>query len=346
MVNFRDPNVILKDGWALVKLCHAIDSLYLWEFFTSLDYEWSVIRGRRPYRWTIWIYSLTRMSALVAVILNLVGIDVTSPFDCQAWITFVLIFAYIAFAAASLLIVLRDIAIWNRNMVIIAISIGAWVVNVAFLIQGIARLRSKWYHVVDSCVPTNTESNKLNIIVTLVTDVILLLIMLVGLIRLRRNGAGTFGLGQLLWRQGVIWFFFATVAEVPPTVFVSLNLNTPFNLMFQVPALTIMTICATRMYRSLTDFAYSFSDIVQDDLQASDPTVPRAEDIPRRPIPFTRVEVAMYTTYEQYPASQTRTSLSSHGSSLGADGQLCGKPPCLSVDSDPESQVSHGRNHN
>jgi len=225
MVNFRDPNVILKDGWALVKLCHAIDSLYLWEFFTSLDYEWSVIRGRRPYRWTIWIYSLTRMSALVAVILNLVGIDVTSPFDCQAWITFVLIFAYIAFAAASLLIVLRDIAIWNRNMVIIAISIGAWVVNVAFLIQGIARLRSKWYHVVDSCVPTNTESNKLNIIVTLVTDVILLLIMLVGLIRLRRNGAGTFGLGQLLWRQGVIWFFFATVAEVPPTVFVSLNLN-------------------------------------------------------------------------------------------------------------------------
>jgi hypothetical protein len=50
-------------------------------------------------------------------------------------------------------------------------------------------------------VPTNTESNKLNIIVTLVTDVILLLIMLIGLFRLRRNGAGTFGLGQLLWRQ-------------------------------------------------------------------------------------------------------------------------------------------------
>jgi hypothetical protein len=26
-----------------------------WEFFTTLDYEWSVIRGRRPYRWTIWV---------------------------------------------------------------------------------------------------------------------------------------------------------------------------------------------------------------------------------------------------------------------------------------------------
>lgn len=26
-----------------------------WEFFINLDYEWSVIRGRRPYRWTIWV---------------------------------------------------------------------------------------------------------------------------------------------------------------------------------------------------------------------------------------------------------------------------------------------------
>src|SRR5712691_9397461 len=26
-----------------------------WEFFTTLDYEFNVIRGRRPYRWTIWV---------------------------------------------------------------------------------------------------------------------------------------------------------------------------------------------------------------------------------------------------------------------------------------------------
>jgi hypothetical protein len=26
-----------------------------WEFLTTLDYEWSTIRGRRPYRWTIWV---------------------------------------------------------------------------------------------------------------------------------------------------------------------------------------------------------------------------------------------------------------------------------------------------
>lgn len=28
-----------------------------WEFFTTLDFEWRVIRGRVPYRWTIWVCS-------------------------------------------------------------------------------------------------------------------------------------------------------------------------------------------------------------------------------------------------------------------------------------------------
>ena len=51
------------------------------------------------------------------------------------------------------------------------------------------------------CDVLNIESCKLNIVVTLVTDITLLLIMLVGLLRLRRYGAGTLGLGRLLWKQ-------------------------------------------------------------------------------------------------------------------------------------------------
>ena len=26
-----------------------------WEFITTMSYEWSLIRGNRPYRWTIWV---------------------------------------------------------------------------------------------------------------------------------------------------------------------------------------------------------------------------------------------------------------------------------------------------
>ena len=62
---------------SLVKLWHTVDGLFMWvcpasrslgiawpdppfsswEFFTTLDYEWSFIQRRRPYLWTIWVRS-------------------------------------------------------------------------------------------------------------------------------------------------------------------------------------------------------------------------------------------------------------------------------------------------
>ena len=85
----------------------------------------------------------------------------------------------------------------------------------------------------------NTEKTKPSIIASLITDIILLLIVLIGLLRLLHNGGGSFGLGRLLWKQvgsgrshipvprftylfplpkGVIWLLMATIAEVPPMV--------------------------------------------------------------------------------------------------------------------------------
>jgi hypothetical protein len=45
------------------------------------------------------------------------------------------------------------------------------------------------------------ESIKLSTIVVLVTDISLLLIMLFGLLRLRRHGIGMMVLGRFLWNQ-------------------------------------------------------------------------------------------------------------------------------------------------
>jgi hypothetical protein len=55
MANYKDPATIAKGSEAVVKLWHLMDGVYIWQFFTTLDYEWDVIRGHRPYRWTIWV---------------------------------------------------------------------------------------------------------------------------------------------------------------------------------------------------------------------------------------------------------------------------------------------------
>jgi len=52
-----------------------------------------------------------------------------------------------------------------------------------------------------ACAVTNIQNCKTSLIVLLAADVVLLLVMLAGLLRLRRRGTGTLDLGRLLWKQ-------------------------------------------------------------------------------------------------------------------------------------------------
>jgi len=67
MDNFHDSAIMASAQTQLpsVKFWHAIGGLYFWEFFTTLDYEWRVIRGDLPYRWSIWVRN-DRCFALVS----------------------------------------------------------------------------------------------------------------------------------------------------------------------------------------------------------------------------------------------------------------------------------------
>jgi len=202
------------------------------------------------------------------------------------------VFGYLGIATASLLIVVRIVAIWNKNKIAIAIATSLWVTNVAVIIQGIARLRAEWNAFLPGCIVFNSHSSKLNIIVTLIVDVMLLLAVLVGLLRWRSDGLGMFGIARLLWKQGVIWLLLATAAEVPPTVLIVLNLNDPLNLMFQLPSVITMSIAATRMHRSLTDFVSNTTEIKVSKLQWNE-------------TPPNRIEVTVDTSFEQHQMPQT-----------------------------------------
>ncbi|KAH9968386.1 hypothetical protein BJV74DRAFT_954232 [Russula compacta] len=209
MVDFEDPAVVKQDIQVVKDLWHTISGIYIWEFASTLNYEWNIIRGRRPYRWTIWLYSFTRITCLGAVILLFVGLDVSTPYKCRAWVISGLSLGYVSIAASSLLIILRMAGTsYKRDFVL-----------------GLVRIRASWVTDQESCIAYNIETNKLNIITTPITDVVLLFIAFVGLFRLRLQDGCTFGIGRHLWTQGVIWFVLATVAGVPPAVFIILDLN-------------------------------------------------------------------------------------------------------------------------
>ncbi|KAH9962356.1 hypothetical protein BC827DRAFT_1197903 [Russula dissimulans] len=55
MVKFHDPVIELSDSRVEIALSTAACGLYIWEFITHLNYEWSVVQGHCPYHWTIWL---------------------------------------------------------------------------------------------------------------------------------------------------------------------------------------------------------------------------------------------------------------------------------------------------
>ncbi|KAH9968299.1 hypothetical protein BJV74DRAFT_868749 [Russula compacta] len=269
------------------------------------------------------------------MVLELVADNVTTPQNCQILFTFLYVFAYIAVASSSLLIALRAIAIWNKSKVVVGLASSVWLTNLSFLVLGITKIHSTWVPALSSCSSLDVESNKATMIVLFVSDIVLLLTMLFGLLRLRRYGGGTFELARLLWTQGVIWLMLATIAEVTPVVFMCLNLNDAFDMMFLMPALMTMSIAATRMYRSLADFGAA-ADITRgsEGPQRIGHTAPNARLTSNMPISYRQMEVAVHTAYEQYPGFQT----DQHVSYIGMDGQLGEKPRGLSFDDDLESR--------
>lgn len=124
--------------------------------------------------------------------------------------------------------------------------------------------------------------------------------------------------------------------------------------MFQLPAVIINTIAATRIYRSLADYTFGSTDmysilrfhsspaliIVDGSLCSSlnagssktDTKVSKMKWNNRASTPLKRIEVAMDTTYERYPTSQTTLSVGAQQSDR----------PQLSTVSDVENAVEIG----
>ena len=64
-----------------------------------------------------------------------------------------------------------------------------------------AQIHSAWIPVQNICSAPDLRSIKETFILIFITDFVLLVTMLIGLLRLRYHGAGTHGLGLLLWKQ-------------------------------------------------------------------------------------------------------------------------------------------------
>ncbi|KAH9047047.1 hypothetical protein EDB84DRAFT_1673779 [Lactarius hengduanensis] len=288
MTDWKSPAVITAEYFALLKLYHAIWGVLIWEFVVNIGFEYSVFTGRRKFRLSFLLYLGARWCPLFCVITTLVGVDPVNRIKCQAFAIFVFLFANISLVCASALIVLRIAAIWGLNKIAISIASAAWLASAGSLIHdistmspgipgsGVVVLHGTWGSdlPVGVCNITNTLETRANILVTFVTDLVLLALMLTGLLRwdnARQKG----GIWWLLYTQGLAWMIIVTVAEAPITVFILLNLNGVQCISFarrdrvfteeyfhrSNEHLITMTIGASRVYRGLSDYVHKEGDV-------------------------------------------------------------------------------------
>ncbi|EIM82367.1 uncharacterized protein STEHIDRAFT_141688, partial [Stereum hirsutum FP-91666 SS1] len=252
MVDWKDPGTIQIQRLALVNFCHLLSGIFFWEFCTTVSFEWALVKNGRALRFAPMVYMWCRWLTLGAMISEVVGFNLHDEYNCEAWYIALTTFAFTAIGAASLLIVLRGIAIWNRRWLPTCFLIGVWLTNVGFLLHGlIAGAHSVWDDSIGACTFPDRDSARDNVVVTLVTDVILLCAAIIGLLRMQLGG----GLWKRILNQEIIWIASATFFGLPGTVFLVLDLNEPMDIMFQSLTMVSMTICATRMFRDLSEYA-------------------------------------------------------------------------------------------
>ncbi|KAI0309962.1 hypothetical protein OF83DRAFT_1179041 [Amylostereum chailletii] len=227
MTNWRGTNSLLKDYGGAVNLIYATCGIVLWEIISTLTYEWTVLSRKRPYRWTIWHYTIV-----------------------------FLICAYVSVALGSFLVVLRVIAIWERNILVSVFSSLLWLTSIALNFREPFIVTSSWNTSVNACDLVVGNTFIVNVPMMVVSDILLLLLVLAGLVRKpEARGQGVF---RFLYYQGIVWLVVATLAGVPSLVLVALDFNDPLDLLLQ-PILhrTLeirRSICSTRMYRALADY--------------------------------------------------------------------------------------------
>ncbi|OBZ76866.1 hypothetical protein A0H81_02927 [Grifola frondosa] len=253
MVDWHDPLVIQENYASGAILIYVTGGIFLWEWVTNLYLDWSLFSAIMVrWKWPTLLYLLTRLSTLITVICLFISINVKRELDCNASIHVILGFGYFAMALSSCLIAFRIAGIWNRRPSIVIFVTVAVFVNTAFFIYAlITNGGSVWVPEAKACIELHTVRNRLNTIVAFATDVLMLIVMLVGIWVKRASG----GLYRLVYRQGIIWFLVAIIFYVPLVVLVTLNLNDAMNVLFQMPVCIAMTLCATRMHRGLYEYA-------------------------------------------------------------------------------------------
>ncbi|TCD71940.1 hypothetical protein EIP91_000072 [Steccherinum ochraceum] len=239
MPEWMSPQELAKDAEAFARLMHALLGLYIWEFVTSLPFDWDFVIGRKKFRWPMVFYFANRYFLLFALIGIAIALNVTEEVNCQALYTYNQVFGNASIGLASINLSLRTMAVWSQSLYVVIpltiVILGHW----SLLLHGIL-LKAAWIPGV-GCAITETNNTLLaaSFIYAMAFDFSVLTLTGVKLafaIPGRRVAGQPSRLMTLIFNDGLIYFVIAFLANLLATIFMLLNLNPVMSIIANVPA--------------------------------------------------------------------------------------------------------------
>ncbi|KAJ7143294.1 hypothetical protein C8R43DRAFT_571340 [Mycena crocata] len=328
MVDWQSQAELIKDGAAFGKFMHALLGLYIWEWFTSLSFDWDFISGKRNFRWPMIFYFLNRYCLLFSMIGIAIALNVTTEIDCQGLYTFNQCFGNAAIGLASINLSLRTIAVWNQRWYICVPLIGIILGHWSLLLHGIL-LKAAWIPE-QGCVITSTDNHLLAItfIYSMAFDFTVLSLTAY---KLLFPTGGKSRLVSLIFNDGLIYFVIAFLSNLVATIFMLLNLNAVMSIIANVPAAIASTIVACRAVRRLTNYSTTGAQMFGGTTTASSTLAFRntASQATARPKVLTKSSDGVHVQMETFESPSDRSFLEYDASGKITRGETF----------DPEAQI-------
>jgi len=254
-MNDSEIEAFAKNFLTVIKVLHFIDGAKFLYFLSHLDFDWKLLHHKPTLSWPGKIYLATRLASMACVVSTMVGLNVPSPINCQAWISTTFAFPLLELELALMLLIFRVIAIWHCSYLVTCLTAIVLSVHSGVTLHLLTGIRAFWdpglgYR---GCVMHAPRMHLVSMsIATMGAYAVLLITMLLGLLRQRPERS--YGVWDMLSQQGWMWLALAVVAEVPTLFLVLLDINYALNVVLQVPRVVIASIGTTTMFRILYNY--------------------------------------------------------------------------------------------
>ncbi|KAI0313826.1 hypothetical protein OF83DRAFT_1268311, partial [Amylostereum chailletii] len=217
MVSWTDPALEAANMRALGNVVAAFFSLYGWELFQTCEFEWSLLKGRRKFHWSLVFFLGCRYTTFWALFAILVLVSTHQMVHCEALHTFSVVTGNFAVLTASTSLMLRTIHGWRRHAVANVLILVMCLVHWGLLLRAGFATRATWSASDSVCVLTTTDSPFLQLGFW---STMLFYLAVVALMIIRTANSD---LRTLLFTDGLAFYAVPVVVNVLPAVFGALN---------------------------------------------------------------------------------------------------------------------------